>query len=174
MPVFTSGVILLLYKVPNGVSIASPPALVAPPGAVWHTAQSPTAASKRPRSRVAADQVPALGGAMGAISPCQGQAVAAMPSSAPKAANNEPNNHFERFSGDFGGSPAVPALSACNTRSGVIGSSRKRIPVASKIALAIAAALGTEADSPAPMGGSLWRGIISTSICGTSGKVRIG
>ena len=38
---------LVLYSVPNGVSIASPPALVAPPGAVWHTAQSPTAASRR-------------------------------------------------------------------------------------------------------------------------------
>src|SRR3954451_9858265 len=38
-------------------------------------------------------------------------------------------------------------------RSGVNGGSRKRTPVASKIALAIAAALGTEADSPTPSGG---------------------
>jgi hypothetical protein len=38
-------------------------------------------------------------------------------------------------------------------RSGVNGGSRNRTPVASKIALAMAAALGTEADSPTPSGG---------------------
>src|SRR5258707_12632893 len=37
-------------------------------------------------------------------------------------------------------------------RSGVNGGSRSLTPVASKIALAIAAALGTEADSPTPSG----------------------
>src|SRR4051794_12893376 len=37
-------------------------------------------------------------------------------------------------------------------RSGVNGGSRKRTPVASYIAFAIAAALGTEADSPTPKG----------------------
>src|SRR5476651_2779816 len=104
IPVFSSGVMLLLYSVPNGVCIASPPALVAPPGAVWHTAQSPTAASKRPRSRVAADQVPALGGVMGAISAFHGKAVTAMPRMVPKAANNDPNSHFERLAlGELGG-----------------------------------------------------------------------
>ena len=46
-------------------------------------------------------------------------------------------------------SPRNPA----RMRSGVNGSSRKRTPVASKMALAIAAALGTEADSPTPSGG---------------------
>ncbi|VVN70270.1 hypothetical protein PS685_04992 [Pseudomonas fluorescens] len=115
--------------------MANPPALVAPPGAVWHTAQSPTAASKRPRSSVAADQVPAPGGVIGAISARQGKAVAATPSIAPNAANNEPNNHFERLAfGESGGlafaSSAEP-LSAASTRSAVIGSSRKRMPVAS-------------------------------------------
>jgi hypothetical protein len=35
----------------------------------------------------------------------------------------------------------------------VNGNSRKRTPVASKMALAIAAALGTDADSPTPSGG---------------------
>src|ERR1700730_18193886 len=40
-------------------------------------------------------------------------------------------------------------------RSGVNGGSRKRTPVASKIAFAIAAALGTDADSPTPSGGLL-------------------
>ena len=59
-------------------------------------------------------------------------------------------------------------------RSGVNGGSRKRTPVASKIAFAIAAALGTEADSPTPSGGWSGRGSISTSILGTSGKVMIG
>jgi hypothetical protein len=37
-----------------------------------------------------------------------------------------------------------------------------RTPVASNIALAMAAALGIEADSPAPKGGSDGRGIITT------------
>jgi hypothetical protein len=35
----------------------------------------------------------------------------------------------------------------------VNGNSRNRTPVASKMALAIAAALGTDADSPTPSGG---------------------
>jgi len=43
-----------------------------------------------------------------------------------------------------------------------------------KIALAIAAVPGTEADSPAPSGGSPGRGIVSTSMTGTSRKLRIG
>ena len=59
-------------------------------------------------------------------------------------------------------------------RSGVKGGSRKRTPVASKIAFAMAAALGTEADSPTPRGGWSCRGNISTSMSGRSGKVMIG
>ena len=44
---------LVVWMVPKGVSIARPPALGVPPGAVWQTAQSPSAASLRPRSTVA-------------------------------------------------------------------------------------------------------------------------
>ena len=67
--------------------------------------------------------------------------------------------------------------SPCNPfriRSGVNGGSRKRTPVASKIAFAIAAALGTDADSPTPSGGWSGRGSSSTSILGTSGNGMIG
>ncbi len=64
--------------------------------------------------------------------------------------------------------------STASTRSGVKGGSRNRRPVASKIALAIAAALGTDADSPAPSGGSFGRCIVTTSMAGSSGKVMIG
>src|SRR5436190_17720358 len=54
-----------------------------------------------------------------------------------------------KASGAAGTSPRNPR----KMRSGVNGGSRKRTPVASKIAFAIAAALGTEADSPTPSGG---------------------
>ena len=43
---------------------------------------------------------------------------------------------------------------ACLTRSGENGTRRMRTPVASKIALAIAAATGRIGGSPAPVGGS--------------------
>jgi hypothetical protein len=65
-------------------------------------------------------------------------------------------------------------LSAARTTSGVNGGSRKRTPVASKIALAMAAVPGTDDDSPAPRMGSPWRGISTTSITGTSRRLRIG
>ncbi|MCY1426126.1 hypothetical protein D9M71_419380 [compost metagenome] len=178
IPVSGSGVILVLYNVPKGVSIASPPALTLPPPTVWHTAQSPAAATWRPRSSMAALQLPTPGGVTGAISARQGKAVASMPNAAPNTPASEPNHHFERLvdgcagAGASGPWPSPP--SAARTRSAVIGSSRKRMPVASKMALAMAAALGTEADSPLPIGGSCWRGSIITSIAGTSGKVRIG
>ena len=45
--------------------------------------------------------------------------------------------------------------SACFTRSGENGTRRMRTPVASKIALAIAAATGRIDGSPAPVGGDL-------------------
>ena len=64
--------------------------------------------------------------------------------------------------------------SPARTRSGVSGISRKRTPVASNTALAMAAALGTEADSPAPSGAMSCRGISTTSTAGTCGKVRMG
>src|SRR5207253_11281671 len=75
-----------------------------------------------------------------------------------------------KASGAVGTSPRNPR----KIRSGVNGGSRKRTPVASKIAFAIAAALGTEADSPTPSGGWSWRGSINTSMAGMSGKVMIG
>src|SRR6202521_2479597 len=53
--------------VPNGVSIARPPALTTPSVTVWQTAQSPSAANCRPRSMVAAENTDASGRAIGAI-----------------------------------------------------------------------------------------------------------
>src|ERR1700712_3113226 len=61
---------------PNGVSIARPPALIAPLACVWQTAQSPRAASCWPRAMVSADQVDASGRAIGAIDR-HGNAIAA-------------------------------------------------------------------------------------------------
>ena len=69
---------------------------------------------------------------------------------------------------------AGSGCSAARTTSGVNGGWRKRTPVASKIALAIAAVPGTDDDSPAPRGGSPGRGMCSTSITGTWRKFRIG
>ena len=71
-----------------------------------------------------------------------------------------------------GSGSAMP--SAARITSGVNGGSRKRTPVASKIAFAMAAVPGTDDDSPAPSGGSPGRGIIITSTTGTSRKLRIG
>src|SRR5690606_17514132 len=60
------------------------------------------------------------------------------------------------------------AARAARTRSGVNGASRSRRPVASKIALAMAAGPGTDADSPDPNGGLPLGGISTTSISGRS------
>jgi hypothetical protein len=68
----------------------------------------------------------------------------------------------------------VDGFNAARTTSGVNGGWRKRTPVASKMAFAIAAVPGTEDDSPAPNGGSSGRGIVTTSITGTSRKLRMG
>ena len=65
-------------------------------------------------------------------------------------------------------------FSAASTTSGVKGGWRKRTPVASKMALAMAAVPGTEDDSPTPSGGCSGRGICITSITGTSRKLRMG
>src|SRR3954452_8829315 len=67
IPVCASGVMLVDQIVPNGVSMARPPALTAPPGWVWQTAQLPSAASCSPLAMVAADQVDGSGRATGAI-----------------------------------------------------------------------------------------------------------
>src|SRR5262249_25472041 len=68
----------------------------------------------------------------------------------------------------------TPALRAASTRSGVIGTSRRQIPAASKTALAMAAGTGTMEGSPPPLGGISGRLISTTSISGMSGKWRIG
>src|SRR5882672_2894985 len=65
-------------------------------------------------------------------------------------------------------------FNAAFTTSAVNGGWRKRTPVASKIALAMAAVPGTDEASPAPSGASPWRGIIITSMTGTSRKFRMG
>ncbi|BCY22131.1 hypothetical protein BPJ_25230 [Bordetella pertussis] len=67
---------------PNGVSSASPPALGAPPGAVWHTTQSPAAATSRPRSIAAAEYRPGSGPATGAMAGRHGQAATTSPAAA--------------------------------------------------------------------------------------------
>src|SRR5712672_2246033 len=86
MPVSGSGVILVLQIVPNGVSMARPPALMAPPFAtVWQTAQSPRAASCWPRAMVAAENTEASGRAIGAIDR-HGSTAAATPSAAAQKA----------------------------------------------------------------------------------------
>jgi hypothetical protein len=72
------------------------------------------------------------------------------------------------------GAGAGKGFSAARTTSGVNGGLRKRTPVASKMALAMAAVPGTEADSPTPSAGSPGRGISSTSTTGTSRKLRMG
>ena len=61
-----------------------------------------------------------------------------------------------------------------STRSGVNGASRRRTPVASKIALAIAAAIGALDGSPPPRAGISGRLINTISISGTSGNLMIG
>lgn len=63
---------------------------------------------------------------------------------------------------------------AARTASGVKGAWWKRHPVASNSALAMAAGPGIDADSPAPMGASSWRGISSTSMGGRSLKPMMG
>src|SRR5258705_1087610 len=154
--------------IPNGVSRGRPPALIAPLASVWQTAQSPSAASCRPWAMVAAEYTDASGRAMGAIER-HGNAAAATPTNAAHStatvasAPRRPANGFFHLSIGPGGFGAANDDASCaascsprnplRIRSGVNGNSRKRTPVASKIALAIAAALGTEADSPTPSAG---------------------
>ena len=143
-----------------------------PPSWVWHTAQSPSAARILPRAIISAEKLAGSGGAMGGKAPRMGSASVAMPSAPASAAPAMANHGRRRFSRT--GFGAASPESAARTRSGVKGGSRRRTPVASKMALAMAAALGTEADSPEPKGGSSGRGISTTLMTGTSGKVRMG
>jgi hypothetical protein len=69
---------------------------------------------------------------------------------------------------------AAGPFSAARTSSGVNGGCRNRTPVASKMALAMAAVPGTDDDSPAPNAGSPGRGIVTTSTTGTSRNRRMG
>src|SRR5215510_4000830 len=61
-----------------------------------------------------------------------------------------------------------------STRFGVNGASRRRTPTASKIALAMAAAGGMVAPSPAPSGSISGRLMSTISRSGRSGNLRIG
>src|SRR5262249_31228518 len=110
---------------------------------------------------VAAENTDGSGRAIGAIAR-QGKAAVPMAIAVAHAAASPANTPGRTARGFFhlleggagngtGIASAAPAASPRNplrTRSGVNGGSRKRTPVASKIAFAIAAALGTEADSP--------------------------
>src|SRR3954454_8935420 len=78
MPVSRSGVMLVEWMMPNGVSSARPPAFTAPPVEVWQTAQLPRAASCAPRAMVAAAYTDPSGGAIGAIAR-HGKMAAPMP-----------------------------------------------------------------------------------------------
>jgi hypothetical protein len=62
----------------------------------------------------------------------------------------------------------------CRTRSGVMGKSRIRRPVATAKALAVAAAVGAREPSTPPTDGSSGRSISTTSTRGISGKRTIG
>ena len=57
---------------------------------------------------------------------------------------------------------------------GLKGTDRKRAPVASKTAFAIAAGTTEVVGSPAPQGTSVGRSISSMATSGTFGKVRMG
>jgi hypothetical protein len=65
------------------------------------------------------------------------------------------------------------AANASRTRSGVKGIVRIRTPVASKMALPMAAGTGQMAGSPAPSASSSGRSISATSMAGTSENVRM-
>jgi len=68
----------------------------------------------------------------------------------------------------------VQASKACNTRSGVNGISRSRIPTASNTAFALAAAVGPCEAYPLPRVDLSTRLIRITSISGASGNLNIG
>src|SRR3981081_3359880 len=148
--------------------MARPPALMMPLALVWQTAQSPSAANCRRPAMVGAENPDASGRVIGAIDR-PGSTAAATPTTAATTAAAlasaplRPANGFFQLSVDAEGLGVAngnalrgACCSPCNPariRSGVNGNSRNRPPVASKIALAIAAALGTDADSPTPSGG---------------------
>src|SRR5687768_13839633 len=94
--------------VPNGVSIARPPALTTPLVTVWQTAQSPSAANCWPRAMVAAEYVDGSGRAIGAIAR-HGSTAVATPTTAThsaaavaKALRRPTNGFFHRSFGAGG------------------------------------------------------------------------
>src|SRR5258705_3051301 len=153
---------------PTGAPRGGPPGWRPPLASVWQTAQAPSAQSCLPRAVVAAEYTDASGRVIGAMER-YGNAAAAPPTTAAHnatavaSAPRRPANGFFHLSIAPGGFGAANGNASCaascsprnplRIRSGVNGNSRKRTPVASKIALAIAAALGTEADSPTPSAG---------------------
>src|SRR4029450_7661882 len=72
--------------IPNGVSSGRAPALRAPLASVWQTAQSPSAASCRPRAMVAAEYTDASGLALGPPDRTGGTAAATPTTAAHNAA----------------------------------------------------------------------------------------
>src|ERR1700738_5638169 len=83
---------------PNGVSMARPPALTAPSALLWHTAQSPRAASCRPRAMVAAENTDASGRAIGAIDR-HGSTAALIPTTAANSAATPTMTPLRRANG---------------------------------------------------------------------------
>src|SRR5262249_40721679 len=70
--------------------------------------------------------------------------------------------------------PQIACVMTALTLAGVKGIERKRTPVASNTALAIAEGMTAALGSPAPQGFSVGRSINSITISGTCGNVRIG
>src|SRR5258705_4787447 len=100
MPVSASGVMLVLWMTPNGVSIGLPPALRTPFADAWHTAQLPSAASSLPRAIVAAEKTAASGRAIGAIAR-HGSTAAPMPTAAAQSAAMLANTPLRLTNGFF-------------------------------------------------------------------------
>ncbi|KAF1042623.1 MAG: hypothetical protein GAK34_02779 [Delftia tsuruhatensis] len=139
MPVSWSGVILVEYTVPKGVSSAKPPALGAPPGAVWQTTQSPAAATSRPRAMACGEYSDTSGPAVSGNAGLAGHAMTVRPASPAAAAVAQPQLRRHSLPTGAGSRPAS-ARRSCSDRNGAW---RKRTPVASWMALAMAAAAGS-------------------------------
>src|SRR5262249_29713063 len=93
----------------------------------------------------------------------------------PALSPQEPGEGADRVGPHITGHPFRSHGGDCLPRSGENGTRRMRTPVASKIALAIAAATGRIAGSPEPVGGSSGWLINTTSmVSGVSVMSRIG
>src|SRR5258708_22781725 len=111
MPVSTWGVMLVEVIVPNGVSMARPPALRTAFTEVWQTAQAPSAANCWRRAMVAVENTDASGRAIGAIDR-HGSTAAPTPTTAAQRAAavastpRRPANGFRHLSGGAAGAEA--------------------------------------------------------------------